>query len=253
MSLRNLLGRLFGGKQQEKSASSAPSPGVPSGAEDYAARREKLLAAYPHRELPRSMKADEIVAEWERAHAQAGVPVLLLADEHLVDALESGEWQDAPLPDLNELFAPVIEELVGDEESESMIGRMGEESGEAVLPLASLQNADPAPLYLAQIPVEKPWDIFKCLPIGGWNACPDAPVFVAFCKEMNEKYGAEPLLIGGDCIEMKVARRPVSAGEAYSLALEFYAFDEDVLQMYGTIWMLADSLMKSDYWYFWWD
>ena len=247
----HLKGLFARGKSESQSA--APSPAPAPGATDYAARRDRLLAAFPHRLLPASLSRDEIVAEWERAQDQPGTPVLLLFEDYLVDMLEENEWPGDDLPDLDALFAGDIDTLTHDEGAKPLIGACGEKPGPLVKPLRSLDYAEPAPLYLAQIPVEQPWEIFKHLPFGGGNIMYEAPVFAAFCKEMNEKYGARPLLLSATTLEMKVARRPATPEEAYDLALRMYGLSDSLTQEYGTIWMLADSLLKSDYWFFWWD
>ncbi len=253
MGLRELFGKLFGGCPDATAPRPDTTPKNVSSPEAYAQRREKLLAAFTYREMPPSLKSETLLAEWESAHTQAGAPLFLLFEDTLVDMLEEAVWQDAPLPDLDELFAPYIKELENDSESAPLLGVKGAKPGNVSQPLRTFHYAERTPLYLLQIPVERPWEIFRYLPVGDWNACPNAQVFTAFCKEMNEKYGAEPLLLRGDCFEMKAARRPASLEEAFALAERLYAFDEDILVEYGTVWMLADSLMKSDYWFFWWD
>lgn len=112
---------------------------------------------------------------------------------------------------------------------------------------------DGAPLLLAEIPSDHPWDIFRLLPVGGWNSCPNASVIVAFCKLIYEQWGALPVLLSGDLLILKPDRLP-DAQSAYDLAFKMYAFCPDMVsQIAGSIHALKDSLTKSTLWEFWWD
>ena len=91
MDLLELLGRLFGGRQNEKTPRPDTTPKNVSSPEAYAQRREKLLAAFPHREMPQSLNSEALLAEWEKAHAQGSAPVFLLFEENLVETLEDNE------------------------------------------------------------------------------------------------------------------------------------------------------------------
>lgn len=109
------------------------------------------------------------------------------------------------------------------------------------------------PVVLAEIPVKNPWEIFAWLPFGGWNECPDTPDLMAVAKYWYEKHGAVLAVMTHDVLEFDVPK-PVEKEEAKQLALEQYAWDPDVVDGADlTVGMLADCLMKSTTWYFWWD
>lgn len=109
------------------------------------------------------------------------------------------------------------------------------------------------PLYLAKIPTEHPWEVLAWLPFGGWNACPAPEDMMAVLKYWNEKYGAVPVCIGSDTLEVYVPE-PVRDADALELAKEQYAFCTDIVdQGVGTITALAEELKKSTIWFFWWD
>jgi hypothetical protein len=92
------------------------------------------------------------------------------------------------------------------------------------------------------------------LNFGGWNANPPPGFHVAALMSWQERYGAVPVLISGDVIELRVTRRPETREEALELAREQFLYSDDIVyQGVGSISNLAASLMVSDWWYFWWD
>lgn len=106
---------------------------------------------------------------------------------------------------------------------------------------------------IAKIPVKNPWEIFAWVPFGGWNECPTNDEIMYIAKYWYEKYGAIPAVMTHDVLEF--AARPVKDKKAaMELALEQYVFCSDIVdQGVNTIGALADTLMKSSVWYFWWD
>lgn len=196
--------------------------------------------------------AQEYMELWRWADREKGVPVLLKLEDTLEEMLRENRWQEGELPDPAEFLAPAMEELLTDEESEPYRGEPGDIGG-GIERFMSFTFHDGGDILLAYVPAEEPWDIFRHLPIGGWNDCPDAMHIAAFCRELYRDFGAVPAVISGDTLELVPARRP-DREEAYGLALKMYAFCPDIVtQGMGTVWALADSLTKSDVWYFWWD
>lgn len=242
MSFINLFRRLFGVQPVQTPAEEKCPVSKPS----FAA-----LLAFPYREISKS-DSGELIALWQNSHKIGIHPLLIAGDEQTSEMLSSNQWECDELPDLNDFFETALTDLEDDEFSHAIIGNKGD-SGEAMDTLYCPSLESDAPLLLGEIPAEHPWDIFRLLPIGGWNDCPNAEIIAAFCKQMYESYGAEPVLISGDMLILKPGRLP-SAEEAYDLALKLYAFCPDmVLQGVGTIHALADSLIKSPLWQFWWD
>lgn len=89
---------------------------------------------------------------------------------------------------------------------------------------------------------------------GGWNACPAPEYHVAALRDWHRRYGAVPVGMTGDVINVRVERRPASRDEAIALAREQFLYCEDiVLQGTGTFAPLAAGLMRDDWWFFWWD
>lgn len=218
------------------------------------------LFGFPYEEINRAQPHAAIISTWEKARSEKCVPVLIVADEMLLETLDSNNWEDKPLPSLAEYCAPYIEELKEESDyDDELLGQPadldlsdGMDTGN-VDPLGMMSiRGDDSPLVLARFPVAHPWEILKYMPLGDWNECPPADVFAAFFKEMNERFGAVPLLVSGDTLTVRVERRPTRE-EAYDLALTLYALDGDLIDTYGSIPAFASWLMKSDYWFFWWD
>ncbi len=118
------------------------------------------------------------------------------------------------------------------------------------------KNKKTQPLVLAELPVKNPWEIFAYIPFGGWNECPDTKNLMAVCKYWFEEYGAVPAVISSDELEFELPS-PVSREKAVDLAIEHFAWCPDRVDQCQpddpTIGTLADTLSKSDVWYFWWD
>lgn len=111
-------------------------------------------------------------------------------------------------------------------------------------------------VILAKIPAKVPWEIFVWLPMGGWNECPAAQQMMAVSKYWNERYNAVPAALSHDVLEFTVPSPVEKEEDARKLALEQYGFCVDRVEQCGgdcTVGALADSLMKSKVWYFWWD
>jgi len=112
------------------------------------------------------------------------------------------------------------------------------------------------PVILAEIPVKNPWEIFAWVCIGGWNDFPDFNALMALSKKWFEQYGAIPAAAVHDILEFYL-EHPVSNRKAASdLAIEHYAFCCDRVEQSSedeTLGTLADSIYKSNFWFFWWD
>ncbi len=109
-----------------------------------------------------------------------------------------------------------------------------------------------APVILAYIPVNNPWEIFAYLPFGNWNDCPNTEQLMAISKYWFEEYGAVPAAISKDTLEY-VLPKAIEQEKAIEVSQEHFACCPDVLQNFDELGILADCLSKSKMWYFWWD
>ncbi len=163
-----------------------------------------------------------------------------------------------PLPDGKRVLAEYIEQCRTDAEEadvdfdEEIVGEVT--PNQPLTRFISYWNAEEKrtePLILAEIPVNKPWQVFAYLPFGGWHECPNTTELMAAAKYWYKKYGAVPAAIGKDELEFFVDR-PANADDALPLALEMYGFCPD-LDQNSRIGELAGSLDGSTVWYFRWE
>ncbi len=106
-----------------------------------------------------------------------------------------------------------------------------------------------------EVPTTNPWEAVIYLPFGGFNDCPKPETMAAVCKYWYEKYGAVPVTITHDILEMSVPEY-VDEKDSLELAKEHYAFCADRVDQGTatyTISEVAASLAVSKVWYFWWD
>ena len=209
------------------------------------------------------------------------VPVLIRADdETLLECLvmnsepENDDCYEFDMKAVEEyrkklLAAPVkdakavLKEMVGQRKedaadddmdwNEDVLGAM--EGGFENSRFSSYWNDDTEmtyPVILAKIPVKNPWEIFAYLPFGNWNDCPDTPELMAVSKYWFEQYGAVPVVMSHDELELLLPA-PIDKEKAMDVAVEMYGFCPDMDQNFDEIGALADSLWQSTVWYFWWD
>ena len=111
------------------------------------------------------------------------------------------------------------------------------------------------PVVIAEIPTDKPWEIFAWLPFGGWNECPDTADLMAVSKSWYERFGAVPSVMTHDVLDYELPH-PVPEADAMRAAREQFGFCPDVIYSAEedfTGGTLAASLMNSRFWTFWWD
>ena len=235
--------------------------------------------------FPSMADDDPIMSAYSYAKREAikkgFVPVLIRADdETLLECLvmnsepENDDCYEFDLKAVEEyrkklLAAPVkdakavLKEMVGQRKedaadddmdwNEDVLGAM--EGGFENSRFSSYWNDDTEmtyPVILAKIPVKNPWEIFAYLPFGNWNDCPDTPELMAVSKYWFEQYGAVPVVMSHDELELLLPA-PIDKEKAMDLAVEMYGFCPDMDQNFDEIGALADSLWQSTVWYFWWD
>jgi hypothetical protein len=107
---------------------------------------------------------------------------------------------------------------------------------------------------IALWPTTEGWRVPALMRYGGWNSCPMPHVQVMLFRRWKEIYDAEPVVIAGDVVEMRVGRPPKTDEAALELAREQYSYCDDiVIQGTMTLERLAESLKGGTVWYFWWD
>lgn len=126
--------------------------------------------------------------------------------------------------------------------------------GSPSLHLDILTRKPKTEVIIATVPVPQSWQVPAAFGYGGWNACPDPLEQCAVARYWAERYDADIVGMSGDVIEWEVRRPPTTPEAAMELAWEQFLFCDDIVhQGMGTIGALAGTLIKSPYWYFWWD
>ncbi|MGV6812560.1 MAG: DUF4253 domain-containing protein [Brevirhabdus sp.] len=227
----------------------------------------------------------DALSRWEELVAQGdGVPVILGSAS---DVARVGEWADSersafdvPKPadviaKAKQLQAPQAIWDMRQAEQEAFAREYPDFAADAPLVEEELIGSRPiwpsrlsAPIsyyswrtgkpyddvYITVLPTRSPTHVPAWLNMGGWNANPAPEYHVALLEHWHELYGAVPVVMGPDIIELRVDRRPVDWQEALDVAKTMYLYDHDIVwQGVGSIAALAASLQVSDYWYFWWD
>jgi len=213
------------------------------------------LFPFPYKELELGLTDEQLIAKWKEACSEGVHPLIIQQDEQLMNALTNSE---KPLPQDNdksfirEEYLAEIEDFLLDEESAPLMGHE-DDYGEPMTHLFTAWDDRHEPFLLLSVPTERPWGVFRYVPFGGWNACPDADKIADFCQMMYEDWGAVPLMMMGDTLVLLPERLP-NKEEAYDLALKTWPFCPDlILQEYGSVYALADALTRSTVWRFKWD
>ncbi len=221
----------------------------------------------PYEILPPQTLENALDEIWQTA-AQPGIqPLLLIPDSCFLHAAALPQY---PLPDaqgwpdpmglLQQRLDGIKEGFMGSEEDMALwqeITAQGDErgtpqeNGGLYVPWQTVQEA--GGLLLLRIPGQQPWDIFRRIPFGGFNACPDNLEQMAVSKYWYEGYGARPMMLGMDTLQFYVERPPRGA-QAHPLALEMFGFCEDlILQGAESVAALEQTVRGSNHWFFWWD
>jgi hypothetical protein len=109
-------------------------------------------------------------------------------------------------------------------------------------------------VLIALVPTPHPWEVPAWLQTGGWNACPNPELHVRLMENWFVRYGAELVALTHDVIELAITRPVTDLEEARELARVQYAYCPDIVdQGVQSIENLAQTLLGSTVWYFWWD
>jgi hypothetical protein len=152
------------------------------------------------------------------------------------------------------------DERDADGEEGDLLGEWSDDDVGAIAPEAYHVLDDPLTrarherLYLALVPVREAWQVPAYLQNGGWNAVPDPAEQVAVLRYWHERHGARLRCFSDDVMEFDVARPPEDRDAALALAREQYVFCADLVEQgAGALRPLAEALVDSRRWFFWWD
>lgn len=239
------------------------------------AKRMAEAFGYPFQVFPEKTEYDVIIRTYkeafERGKKEGFTPVLVPVDETLEEyfgilkddaysveeALKSEEKSGKEILDERfveysgqneEDFEMDMDELIGEYDDEPEI--MSDYTS-----LYDYSSGDVLETLLVEVPTTKPWEVVAYVPFGGWNECPSPEEMVKICQYWYEEYGAVPVTITHDVLEMSLPA-PVGEEKALKAAKEHYAFTPDRVDQgtrTGTISEVAASVAVSDIWFFWWD
>lgn len=213
-------------------------------------------------------RAADIKQVWLDAYEEGKLkgffPVLIDTDTCFYDSLDDtacyddekfNEWKaemlnrnyDNGQAYLRERFEKVKEEYrdYGDWQDE-VVG-----TEDAVNPIDDFDFTEGSNIYLVEVPVKEPWQVFAYIPFGGWNECPDTDEQMAVAKYWYEKYGAVPAHFSNDMIQYYVPK-PVT-DNTMSVAEEHMGYCEDAVLQGDNLTTLAATIKESTVWTFWWD
>ncbi len=225
---------------------------------------------YPYQIFSAKAGYEEVMGAYEQAVLQGqqeGVtPVLVPSDETLDeyfgilkdDGYSLEETLKAELKSGEELlkkhFAEYTDEETNELDMDEFVGE-SDDGSEVVDRYTAFHNwsGGIVETILLKVPTTRPWELVAYVPFGGWNDCPDVEEMTAVCKYWFEKYGAVPVTISHDVMEMRVPA-PVAEQDSMLAAREHFAFCPDrVYQGSGTLSALAKCIAASEIWFFWWD
>ncbi len=111
-----------------------------------------------------------------------------------------------------------------------------------------------ASVLLAFLPTSQGWHAPAILRWGGWNDNPLPEQHASLFRHWEERYGAEPVVMTHDVVEMRVKRPPRTRAEAIELAWMQAGYCSDIVwQGVNSVGALAGILLNAPVWYFWWD
>lgn len=108
-------------------------------------------------------------------------------------------------------------------------------------------------VYIGLFPTRQSWQIPAFLRFGAFNGCPHPDEHVAFLKHWDDQYGIEVVVMGADEIQVHVSSLPPSREQALILAQEQLLYNRELDWNDTSIEEMASGLMKSRWWFFWWD
>lgn len=227
---------------------------------------------YPYRIFSSEASYEEVMTAYNetvlRGKQEGFTPVLVPTDNILEEYLgileEDFSINDVLCLDLEsgeDILSQRFKEYTTDDFEEfnmdEFIGEFNEEPEkiEKFSAFLNFRTGENVETILFMVPTKNPWELVAYVPFGGWNECPAVEMMMAICKYWYEKYGAVPVAISHDVMEMMVPK-PIEKKDALSVAKEHYAFTPDRVDQctaQGTLSELAASLAVSNIWYFWWD
>lgn len=106
-------------------------------------------------------------------------------------------------------------------------------------------------VYLIQVPVTAPYEVFAYLPFCGWNDCPNVDDMISVCKYWYEEYGAIPTTINYDTLTFYLETPVSDKDTAVKAGKEHCAFCSEGIVLAGMV-SYIDAVYNSFAWNFQW-
>lgn len=104
------------------------------------------------------------------------------------------------------------------------------------------------------VPAGEPWQVPAHFYYGDWNDCPAPHIHVSLLKHWYEKFGVHVLSMTQDTLELFVENPVMTREDAMQVAEQQFVYDCDLIhQGSETLSALAETLLGSRLWLFWWD
>ena len=255
-----------------------------------AAQADTLHDTFPYPLI--EVTGAEALQEWQALRPQAGTPIILRDREQVERILDVFHPSQQPFyqpieqaiakaktqPGLDPLYAhlrdehQLLIESVRDYDADWAAELAGEnplevpadywgpwpegmQSADRLISLDDWQTGRPKDkVFITILPTEAAWQAPIYLRFGGWNANPPPYVHAAAFRHWGETYGAVPVVIQSDTVEMLVADPASDRDAARELATQQYLYASDIVdQGVGDLSALAALLHKGGFWNFWWD
>ncbi|WP_428968463.1 DUF4253 domain-containing protein [Sphingomonas sp. Xoc002] len=266
-----LAGNAWKGEPLPQDVPTPPDPDPRAAAQAMRAQAMASLLRYEKVTVPGA----KALAEWEKLRAaKRGWPVVIGGDADLERIADQFSFDDpivsgAPVGTVEQLLAAAakvrfpadlykVAETSPPTEGEPLPSNWPVPSDEAPPGLTAAEELQTGrPLEKAHIlilPTDKSWEVPAYLHWGGWNACPAPELHVAALQSWNERFGAELAGLNGDTMNVRIRNRPKDRKQAWQLAHELHAYCPDIVdQGLGSMAAFASELMRTDWWFFWWD
>jgi uncharacterized protein DUF4253 len=112
--------------------------------------------------------------------------------------------------------------------------------------------ASESAVTMALVPVTHGWQIPEAFGYGSYNNYLTPYEHTAILRYWNHKWGADLFAFTGTQAQFVVSRPPTSRDDAFDLAIEWTAYNDDQCNAYGPM-ELAASLLGATAWFAWWD
>ncbi|MEC3981239.1 DUF4253 domain-containing protein [Amycolatopsis sp. H20-H5] len=199
----------------------------------------------------------QAVAWWRRlrdAHPETGLwPLLIDEDTPARVAACPSEIPADDLPGGAEILAQRGEARMCSYSDALAEEIRAERRGEGLWPTEPVRPgfrlaAGPSEVTVALVPAEAGWRVPEVLGYGGWNDYPDPAEHAAILRHWHGRYGAEPVAMTGDSVELSLARPPRTRLDALALAWEYRAYNDGEYDFYfaDTLTELAAALLDAE-------